>query len=155
MELNELYLKTAFCCMACDGEIAEEEIELIKNYVKDTDIFGSVDVEKTLNEYIANINQNGMAFLKSYLKDLKTAEKTEEHELQIVNIAIQMIEADNEILYSELKFFKRMRACLDITDDAILKEYPDKEDYLLPDIMQEEYEFLSDTSFSEIKLDVA
>lgn len=70
MELNELYLKTAFCCMACDGEIAEEEIELIKNYVKDTDIFGSVDVEKTLNEYIANINQNGMAFLKSYLKDL-------------------------------------------------------------------------------------
>lgn len=155
MELNELYLKTAFCCMACDGEIAEEEIELIKNYVTDTDIFGSVDVEKTLNEYIANINQNGMAFLKSYLKDLKTTEKTEEDELLIVNIAIQMIEADNEILYSELKFFKRLRACLDITDDAILKKYPDKEDYLLPDIMQEEYEFLFETSFSEIKFDAA
>ena len=29
MKTNELYLKTAFCCMACDGDIATEEIELI------------------------------------------------------------------------------------------------------------------------------
>lgn len=30
MKVNELYLKTAFCCMACDGDIALEELELIK-----------------------------------------------------------------------------------------------------------------------------
>ena len=29
--INTLLLKTAFCCMACDGEIAPEEIELIKS----------------------------------------------------------------------------------------------------------------------------
>lgn len=32
MELNELFLKTAFSCMACDGEIASEELELVKQY---------------------------------------------------------------------------------------------------------------------------
>ena len=30
MERKKLYLKTIFCCMACDGEIAKEEIEIVK-----------------------------------------------------------------------------------------------------------------------------
>lgn len=29
---KELYLKTAFCCMVCDGNIAEEEVQLIRDY---------------------------------------------------------------------------------------------------------------------------
>ena len=31
MNINELYIKTIFCCMACDGDIAKEEVELIKS----------------------------------------------------------------------------------------------------------------------------
>lgn len=30
MTKKELYLKTVFCCIACDGDIAEEEIGLIR-----------------------------------------------------------------------------------------------------------------------------
>ena len=33
---KELYLKTAFCCMACDGNIAEEEVQLIRDYTKES-----------------------------------------------------------------------------------------------------------------------
>ena len=36
MEINELYLKTAFCCMACDGDIASEELALIKEYTSNS-----------------------------------------------------------------------------------------------------------------------
>ena len=53
---NELYLKTAFCCMACDGDIAEEEVQLIKDYVKKTSLFENLEVEKLINEYISSIN---------------------------------------------------------------------------------------------------
>lgn len=50
MKTNELYLKTAFCCMACDGDIATEEIELIKEYVAvHPDLFADIDIEQTLN----------------------------------------------------------------------------------------------------------
>ena len=31
MDKAELYLKTIFCCMACDGEIAKEEVEMIES----------------------------------------------------------------------------------------------------------------------------
>ena len=49
---KELYLKTAFCCMACDGNIAEEEVQLIRDYTKESLVFQGLDVEKLLNDYI-------------------------------------------------------------------------------------------------------
>lgn len=30
MTKEELYLKTIFCCIACDGDIATEEVDMIR-----------------------------------------------------------------------------------------------------------------------------
>ena len=109
MEINELYLKTAFCCMACDGDIAPKELEFIRSYVSNNELFSVVDVENKLNEYVADINQQGISFLNDYLKDIANMSLTETQELNIVRIAIQMIEVDNKIEYSEISFFKRIR----------------------------------------------
>lgn len=154
MNIQDLYLKTAFCCMACDGDIASEEIQLIKDYVKETSLFDNLEVEKLLNEYISAINSSGISFLNSFLKDLRNEELTTEQEIEIIKIAIEMIEADNQVLYSEIKFFKRIRACLNISDEIIEKEFPDKEDYFLPDIAQQDYEFVLDTAFATINLGI-
>ena len=61
---------------------------------------------------------------------------SEDEQLLIVKLAIDIIEADNEVLYSEVKFFKRIRRNLTISDEQILEKFPDKEDYLLPDIIE-------------------
>lgn len=107
MEINELYLKTAFCCMACDGDIASEELALIKEYTSNSGLFLNLDIESKLNEYVTGINRQGILFLNSYLKEITSYPLTEVQELNIVRIAIQMIEADNKIEYSEISFFKR------------------------------------------------
>ena len=148
METNELYLKAAFCCMACDGSIVEEETNLLKKKVQNSELFSGIDIENTLNGYVDSINLVGSSFLGSFLEELKQAELNEEEQLNILGIAIEVIEADNEIKYSEIKFFKRIRSLLSIGDEAILAKYPDKEDYLLPDISQDEYEFLPNASFA-------
>lgn len=140
--------------MACDGDIAQEEINLIKDYVKTSSLFENLEIEKLLNEYVVSINAAGISFLNSYIKELNNENLSTEQELQIVKIAIAMIEADNEILYSEVKFFKRIRQCLSISDEDILAVLPDKEDYLLPDITQQEYEFVCDVKFNAIKFDI-
>lgn len=152
MEINELYLKTAFCCMACDGDIASEELELIKKHASNSELFQKLDIESKLNEYVAGINKQGVLFLNSYLREVVSSFLTEAQELNIVKIAIQMIEADNKIEYSEISFFKKIRLNLSISDKVILAEMPDKEDYLLPDIIQKEYEFVLDSAFSTINL---
>lgn len=135
MKTNELMLKTAFCCMACDGEIAKEEVNLVKRIAEQTELFANLDVEKDLNTYIEQINAQGKAFLSDYIKEVGEANLTTDDELELVKIAIQTIEADENIEYSEVSFFKRIRAKLNISDDRILAELPDKEDYLMPDII--------------------
>ena len=135
---NELYLRTAFACMACDGDIAMEEIALVKKMIEQSNLFSSINVESKLNEYVEQINKHGRSFLSAYLSDVSNAELVEKEEMEIVRIAIQTIEADNRIEYSEISFFKKIRQRLNVSDATILAEFPDKEDYLLPDIKMPE-----------------
>ena len=64
----------------------------------------------------------------------------------------EMIEADKEILYSEIKFFKRIRKNLAVSDEVLYREFPDKEDFFLPDIAQQDYEFVLESEFASIQL---
>jgi len=150
---NELYLKTAFACMACDGDIAQKEIAVVKELADKANLFSNFDVESKLNDYVSQINQQGRVFLTTYLNDIVNTELTEEEEMQIVGIAIQTIEADNKIEYSEVSFFKKIRQRLNVSDGTILAAFPDKEDYLLPDInMPEEMNW--NVHFENINLNV-
>lgn len=133
MTTQELYLKTMFCCMACDGDIASEEIDLVKTIAIQTSLFEGLEVEDMLNAYVSAMNQNGVRFLSQYLQELSLFELTDEEALQIIRLSIMMIEADNRIEYSEVKFFKKIRSRLSLSDEQILAQHPDKEDFLLPD----------------------
>ena len=135
---NELFLRTAFACMACDGDIATEEIALVKQFTEQSELFSTINVESQLNDYVKQINEQGKKFLSCYLSDIANSELTENEEMEIVRIAIQTIEADNKIEYSEISFFKKIRQRLNVSDETILTEFPDKEDYLLPDIKMPE-----------------
>lgn len=153
MTKQELYLKTMFSCMACDGDIAPEEIAMVKDIAKQTPILDGLDVESVLNTYVSAINQGGAKFLRRYLSELSEADLTTEEELQIVELSIRMIEADNRIEYSEVKFFKKIRSRLSVSDEQILEQHPDKEDFLLPDIdVMEEPVWDDSIVFADIKL---
>jgi len=152
MELQELYLKTVFSCMACDGDIAHEEVNLVKKLASETELFGQLDVESKINSYVAAINKDGRAFLKSYLNDVAEAELSAEEQMNIVDLAFKTIMADNVIEYAEVKFFKKIRARLSLSDEAILERHPDKEDFLLPDINVVEDPEWSDIQFAPISL---
>lgn len=163
MDFNELLLKTAFCCMACDGAIANEELQLVKHFVQISKLFDDLDIENKLNEYVAEINSQGKVFLNTYIKNVSEAKLDEQKELDLAKIAIKMIEADNKIEYSEISFFKRIRNKLNVSDEKLLeifkdetlfKKFPDvrPDDFLQPDIYVPEEEWL-DVRFEEIELD--
>ena len=152
MKTSEIYLLTAFVCSACDGDIAPKEIALVKDWSEKSNLFGDIDVEAKLNEYVESINKYGNGFIKDFLMLLATQDFTENVQLEIIRIAIEMIEADGLILYSEVKFFKKIRSGLTISNEAILIVLPDKEDYLLPDIKTSDFIFDEDIKFAEINL---
>lgn len=150
MKIQELYLKTIFCCMACDGDIAKEEVALVHDITSKQDIFDGMDVNAVINGYVTSINANGALFLKQYLKELSSQELSNEEQKTIVDFALQTIFADNRIEYSEVKFFKKIRSRLSLTDDEILAVHPDVEDFLLPDINVEEDPIWENVVFEKI-----
>ena len=116
MEKELLFLKTILCCSACDGEIAPEEISTLKSIILNMDVFKTIDIENELNKLIESLNEKGVEFLMEYVDSISETTLSEDEQLLIVKLAIDIIEADNEVLYSEVKFFKRIRRNLTISD---------------------------------------
>lgn len=160
MDRKELYLKTAFCCMACDGEIATEEIEKIKELPH----FKDMDLQQLLSDYLLQLKVEGNGFLKKYLGEVKDANLTEDEECELTNIAVQTIEVDKNIEYNEIAFFKKIRKRLKSSDEKLLSAIPENpavinqitpEDYLLPDITDEDDLSLWTDTFSNFKANIS
>lgn len=153
MEQNELLLRTAFACMSCDGDIASEEIELIKQMATEKHLFGEIDIDKELDKLVKEINEKGKGFLKQYLISLADQTLTEDEELKVADVAVQTIRADNIIQYSEIKFFKVLRSNLKVVSDETLLEKIEgiDENYLAQDI-RADYLQMYDDYFNTIEL---
>lgn len=134
IKFDRLLLKTAFCCMACDGDIDSREVESIRAICAASTLFPNLDPVVELNELVSQLNADGKKFLQNYLNQLEKTELTEAQQLDIIHFAIETIKADEEIEYSEIKFFKAMRACLKIKNEVILEQFPELETYLEADI---------------------
>lgn len=136
MELNNLLLRTAFACMSCDGDIANEEIDLIKQMAKQKHLFGDVNIDVELDKLVQEINLQGKGFLKQYLISLAEQSLTEEQEIMVADVAVQTIQSDNKVEYSEIKFFKVLRSNFKVVTDETLLEKIDglDESYLAQDI---------------------
>ena len=78
-DIDKLFLKTAFSCTACDGDVDVSEIKLIKKLHQEEKLFGEINLEVELNNLIEDINKNGFNFLDLFywrLLKLKLIMKT-------------------------------------------------------------------------------
>ena len=139
--------------MSCDGDIATEEVDMIKQMSKEMNLFGDIDIDKELDKLVNEINLKGKGFLKQYLINLSEQTLTEDEELKVADVAVQTIRADNVIQYSEIKFFKVLRSNLKVVSDETLLEKIEgiDENYLAQDI-QADYLQMYDDYFKMIEL---
>ena len=134
---DKLLMTTAFCCMASDGNIDAREIALIKKLCQDYELFNGFDFEEDINSLVNQINEGGKSFISKYLTQLLESQLSHDQQLIIIDFAIQTIHADDQIEYSEIKFFKTIRHRLTISDVEILKKFPEIELFLENDIIAE------------------
>lgn len=59
-----------FCCIACDGEIAEEEISMVRELCTQDQLFANMDANKYIHAWIEEINKQGSKFLQNYLNEI-------------------------------------------------------------------------------------
>ena len=134
---EKLLLKTAFCCMVSDGDIDKREISKIKSMCKKSSLLKELNFKDEINQLVNKINTRGKEFIRYYFDLLNNVELTEQEELTLIEFAIQTIKADEKIEYSEIKFFKNIRHRLKVSNENILKVFPDIEMFLEEDIVTE------------------
>lgn len=139
ISFDKLLLKTAFCCMASDGNIDPREIALIKTMCENSALFANFNFEEEINNLVTKLNSRGKEFIIYYFDLLTHSTLTEQEELTLIDFAINTIKADDQVEYSEIKFFKVIRHNLKISDEKILAVYPDIEQFLEQDILTESY----------------
>ncbi len=125
--------------MASDGNIDNREIALIKSMCEKSPLFKDFDFQEEINSLVGKINTRGKEFISYYFELLGKSNLTEKEELTLIDFAIQTIKADEQIEYSEIKFFKNIRHRLKVSDDNILAVFPDIEQFLEKDIITESF----------------
>lgn len=139
LSFDKLLLKTAFCCMASDGNIDKRETAIIKSMCEKSPLFKDFNFQEEINSLVSKINTRGKEFITYYFDLLGKSTLTEQEELTLIDFAIQTIKADEQIEYSEIKFFKNIRHRLKVSDDSILAVFPDIEQFLEEDIVTESF----------------
>jgi len=139
ISFDKLLLKTTFCCMASDGHIDAREIALIKSMCEKSPLFANFNFQEEINLLVDKINTRGKEFISYYFDLLSKSSLSEEEELNLIDFAIQTINADEKVEYSEIKFFKNIRHRLKVSDENILAVYPDIEQFLEEDIVTESF----------------
>ena len=150
-QFKHLLIKTAFSCMASDGHIDDLELKIIHKMCEESHLFDDINYKAELQEQAQLLNSEGKVFVNNYLKELQLSDLDKEQELSIIDFAIQTIEADEEVHYSEVKFFKVIKSKLKLSKDEILERFPAIEDYLEEDIITDNHLIeLLDDSFSKL-----
>lgn len=148
---NKLLLRTAFACMTCDGDIAKEEVDLIKSLDNHCHLFGDIQINEELEKLLGEINEQGPRFLKNYLQMVRESNVDETKSIILLDVAAKTIRADKIIKYSELKFFKVIKANLNIPDSLILEKVEGIDEvWVAQDI--KEYGILYESYFNNIVL---
>ncbi|HRE22864.1 MAG TPA: TerB family tellurite resistance protein [Bacteroidia bacterium] len=125
--------------MAADGHIDTREISLIKSMCEKSPLFSNFNFQEEINQLVDKINSGGKTFIKYYFDLLKQTQLSEQEELTLIDFAIQTINSDEQVEYSEIKFFKNIRHRLNVSDEKILARFPDIEQYLEDDIITDTF----------------
>ena len=158
INFDKLLLKTAFCCMASDGHIDNREVALIKTLCKESPLFVDFNFEEEINLLVNKINTGGKEFISHYFELLSKSSLTEKEELTLIDFAIQTIQSDEQIEYSEIKFFKNIRHRLKVSDENILAVFPNIEQFLEEDIVTDSFlkkitsQYLESTELPQFEL---
>lgn len=134
MEREEILIRTAFACMASDGYINEQEINLVKSYLTADGLFDGNELDQELEKLVIEFNQDSRRFILDYFKMLKSEHLTTDDQVSIAEFAIGIIRADEVIDYREVQFFKHIRSCLSLSDCELINRVEDIEEYLERDI---------------------
>lgn len=130
-EFKEFLFKSAVIAMACDGHIAEQEINEIKSLVLNEIYFMGYEYEEPLQRNIAAIKINGKNIVNQFLQEITANELNEHQELLLIEVLLKIIQADAKVEENELRFLHLAKSKLKTDEQTLIIKFPHQIDYLI------------------------
>jgi len=130
-EFKDFLFKSAVIAMACDGNIAEEEINEIKNIVDNEIYFMGYEYEEPLQKNIEAIKIDGKNVVNQFLQEITTNNLNEHQELLLVEVLLRVIQADAKVEENELWLLHLAKSKLKIDEQKLIIKFPQQVDYLM------------------------
>tara|TARA_B100001564_G_C20418157_1_gene568867 strand:+ start:34 stop:531 length:498 start_codon:yes stop_codon:yes gene_type:complete len=123
IDFKKLLFKTAFCVMACDGSIDQMEIQEMKKIDSKTTYFSDIDLSEELDNLINGLKNKNIKIVKSLFDSLRENTLSITQELLILEISMRILNADEVIDDSEVRFINLIRSKLDLGDQIIHERF--------------------------------
>jgi uncharacterized tellurite resistance protein B-like protein len=130
-EFKSFLFRSAVIAMACDGNIAESEIDTIKELASNEIYFLGLDYDDLLEANVNEIKSIGKIAINNYLSELSKFQLNTHQELQLIEVLLQIINADEQTEESELKFLHLVKSKLKVDQETLIVEFPNNIDQLL------------------------
>jgi uncharacterized tellurite resistance protein B-like protein len=130
-EFKDFLFKSAVIAMACDGNIAEEEIAEIKNIVSNEIYFMGYELDAPLQINIDYLKQNGRNAVNQFLQEITSNDLNEHQELLLIEVLLKIILADTKIEENELRFLHLAKSRLKTDEQTLIIKFPHQVDYLV------------------------
>jgi uncharacterized tellurite resistance protein B-like protein len=130
-EFKDFLFKSAVIAMACDGNIAEEEICEIKNLVANEIFFMGFEFEGPLQKNVEAIRKNGRNAVNHFLQELAISDLNENQELLLIEVLLKVIQADAKVEENELRFLHLVKSKLKTDEQTLIVKFSHQIENLL------------------------
>lgn len=128
-EFQELLFQTAFCVVASDGHIDEREIEQLRSLEGSAVYFQGIDLRDELDRLVTSLHPEGEAGsvdggpIAEVLKKIKTGRLSVVQELLLLELALRILHADENIHDKEVELVRQIRTLLTVDDGILLERF--------------------------------
>lgn len=123
VDFQKVLFRSAMCVMACDGKIHDSEIKEMEIISQKTPYFDKLDYQEEIQQIIRAFSKDKKKVVEEYFFKLGEIVLSPVQKLQILEIVMRIIHADNRNDTNEIKFLKIVKSKLAVPDEIFFKRF--------------------------------
>ena len=126
-------LRISYGCIACDGDIDPDEVVCLRSIGVQMGI-PVEEVDAGIASVKSEFGEDAMGMMTEAKHAIRSAELSAEEVEQLMDVLVQLVEADGEIHVNEMLFVQHLVDDLKLDRAALAESHPEWRDYLAPTI---------------------
>lgn len=122
---QRMLFRTAMLVMGCDGELHSSEIREIELAFEKSSLFKDLDFQEELDRVMAEFDENRKHVVTRYFEEIEVADLDPVQKLQILEIILRIMYADDRVDPNEVRFLRLVKSRLGVMDGIFAKRFGD------------------------------